>query len=49
MEEFVAGIISLSKLNKWENLLSAFAAFDKDKSGYLTTDELHNALTVRGT
>ena len=43
----MAGTISLSKLNKRENLLSAFEAFDKDNSGYLTTDELHDALTVR--
>ncbi len=44
----MAGTISLSKLNKRENLLSAFEAFDKDNSGYLTTDALHDALTVRG-
>lgn len=45
-QEFLAGTISLSTLNKRENLLSVFEQFDKDNSGYLTIDELEHALTV---
>ncbi len=45
--EFVAGTMSLANLNKRENLLSAFEKFDKDNNGFLTIDELEEALTVR--
>lgn len=33
----------LNKLEREENLVSAFAFFDKDGSGYITIDELQQA------
>lgn len=33
----------LNKLEREENLVSAFSFFDKDKSGYITIDELQQA------
>lgn len=33
----------MNKLEREENLLSAFAYFDKDASGYITLDEIQQA------
>lgn len=41
--EFIAATVSLSKVEKEENLFAAFSYFDKDKSGYITVDELQQA------
>ncbi|KAI0494442.1 hypothetical protein KFK09_024580 [Dendrobium nobile] len=41
--EFLAATVHLNKLEREENLVSAFAYFDKDKSGYITIDELSEA------
>lgn len=41
--EFIAATVHLNKLEREENLLSAFAYFDKDASGYITIDEISQA------
>lgn len=41
--EFLAATLHLNKIEKEENLLAAFAYFDKDGSGYITIDELQQA------
>ncbi|KAK4353530.1 hypothetical protein RND71_025724 [Anisodus tanguticus] len=41
--EFIAATIHLNKLEREENLLSAFSFFDKDGSGYITIEELQQA------
>eukprot|EP00271_Cylindrocystis_brebissonii_P017027 TRINITY_DN424_c0_g4_i1.p1 TRINITY_DN424_c0_g4~~TRINITY_DN424_c0_g4_i1.p1 ORF type:complete len:531 (+),score=151.49 TRINITY_DN424_c0_g4_i1:1315-2907(+) len=41
--EFLAATLHLSKVEKQENLLKAFAHFDTDGSGYITLDELEGA------
>ncbi|KAL6338025.1 hypothetical protein AAG906_010589 [Vitis piasezkii] len=41
--EFLAATVHLNKLEREENLVSAFSFFDKDKSGYITIDELQQA------
>lgn len=42
--EFIAATIQRSKLDKEEQLVSAFQYFDTDRSGFITTDELADAL-----
>lgn len=41
--EFLAATLHMNKMEKEENLLAAFAFFDKDGSGYITMDELQQA------
>ncbi|KAK2982562.1 hypothetical protein RJ640_028729 [Escallonia rubra] len=41
--EFLAATVHLNKLEREENLVSAFSFFDKDGSGYITIDELQQA------
>lgn len=41
--EFLAATVHLNKLEREETLVSAFAYFDKDGSGYITIDELSQA------
>lgn len=41
--EFIAATVHLNKLEREENLLSAFSYFDKDGSGYITIEELQQA------
>lgn len=41
--EFLAATLHLNKMEREENLLAAFAFFDKDGSGYITIDELQQA------
>ncbi|KAI4336435.1 hypothetical protein L6164_014964 [Bauhinia variegata] len=41
--EFIAATVHLNKLEREENLLSAFSYFDKDSSGYITIDEIQQA------
>lgn len=41
--EFLAATVHLNKLEREENLLSAFSFFDKDDSGFITIDELQQA------
>lgn len=47
-EEFLAATIHLSKLNKEELLMEAFEFFDKDGSGFITLEELNQALKDTG-
>ncbi|KAL7231084.1 hypothetical protein ACSBR2_009370 [Camellia fascicularis] len=46
--EFLAATVHLNKLEREENLVSAFAFFDKDGSGYITIDELQEACNEFG-
>jgi calcium-dependent protein kinase len=41
--EFIAATMNMNKIEKEENLFAAFSYFDKDKSGYITVDELQQA------
>ncbi|XP_008781518.1 calcium-dependent protein kinase 28-like [Phoenix dactylifera] len=41
--EFLAATVHMNKLEREENLISAFSFFDKDGSGYITIDELSQA------
>ncbi|KAL8166279.1 hypothetical protein V2J09_007778 [Rumex salicifolius] len=41
--EFLAATMHLNKLEREENLVQAFAFFDRDGSGYITIDELEHA------
>lgn len=41
--EFLAATLHLNKMEREENLVAAFAYFDKDGSGYITVDELQQA------
>lgn len=43
--EFLAATLHLNKIEREENLFAAFSWLDKDKSGYLTVDELQQACT----
>ncbi|KAL6140628.1 hypothetical protein ACLB2K_058926 [Fragaria x ananassa] len=46
--EFLAATVHLNKLEREENLLSAFSFFDKDGSGFITIDELTQACVEFG-
>ncbi|KAL1814116.1 hypothetical protein ACET3Z_024181 [Daucus carota] len=46
--EFLAATVHLNKLEREENLVSAFSFFDKDGSGYITIDELQQACNEFG-
>ncbi|WOG81915.1 hypothetical protein DCAR_0101071 [Daucus carota subsp. sativus] len=41
--EFLAATLHMNKMEREENLVRAFAFFDKDGSGYITIDELQQA------
>uniref|UniRef100_A0A1D1YA88 non-specific serine/threonine protein kinase n=1 Tax=Anthurium amnicola TaxID=1678845 RepID=A0A1D1YA88_9ARAE len=41
--EFIAATVHMNKMEREENLISAFSFFDKDGSGYITIDELQQA------
>lgn len=41
--EFIAATLHLNKIEREDNLFSAFSYFDKDGSGYITQDELQKA------
>ncbi|KAG9149156.1 hypothetical protein Leryth_003154 [Lithospermum erythrorhizon] len=41
--EFLAATLHMNKIEREENLLAAFSFFDKDGSGYITTDEIQQA------
>ena len=46
-QEFLAGTLNLSALNKVEHLKTAFASFDTDGDGKITREELEAGLQVR--
>ncbi|KAL2900905.1 Calcium-dependent protein kinase 20 [Bienertia sinuspersici] len=41
--EFLAAMLHLNKIQKEDHLFAAFSYFDKDGSGYITSDELQQA------
>jgi len=41
--EFIAATLHMNKLEREENLVSAFSFFDKDGSDFITIDELSQA------
>ena len=41
--EFLAATLHMNKMEREENLVAAFSFFDKDGSGYITSDELQHA------
>lgn len=45
-EEFLAATVNQSQLERQENMVKAFEFFDTDRSGYITVDELEQALLV---
>lgn len=48
-EEFLAATVNLNHLEKEDTMYNAFRHFDSDNSGYITQQELEDALTVRCT
>ena len=46
-EEFLAATVNLNHLEKEDTMYNAFRHFDSDNSGYITQQELEDALTVR--
>ncbi|KAL3838139.1 hypothetical protein ACJIZ3_022730 [Penstemon smallii] len=42
-KEFIAATLHLNKIEKQDHLFAAFSYFDKDGSGYITSDELQHA------
>uniref|UniRef100_A0A453HQR6 non-specific serine/threonine protein kinase n=1 Tax=Aegilops tauschii subsp. strangulata TaxID=200361 RepID=A0A453HQR6_AEGTS len=47
-EEFVTATVHMNKMHREEHLYTAFQFFDKDNSGYITRDELEQALKEKG-
>ncbi|OMO51931.1 hypothetical protein CCACVL1_29488 [Corchorus capsularis] len=43
--EFIAAMLHLNKIQKEDHLFAAFSYFDKDGSGYITPDELQQAVS----
>ena len=41
--EFIAAMLHCNKIQKEDHLFAAFSYFDKDGSGYITAEELHQA------
>ncbi|XP_071738908.1 calcium-dependent protein kinase 26-like [Rutidosis leptorrhynchoides] len=46
--EFIAAMLHLNKVQKEEHLFAAFSYFDKDGSGFITAEELHQACEQYG-
>lgn len=46
--EFIGAMLHLNKVQKEDHLFAAFSYFDKDGSGYITTEELHQACVKFG-
>ncbi|KAL8170878.1 hypothetical protein V2J09_022682 [Rumex salicifolius] len=47
-EEFITATMQLNRMNREEHLYTAFHYFDKDNSGYITIEELEQALVEYG-
>jgi len=43
-EEFIAATLCASKIQNEDNMERAFAYFDKDNSGFITSDELRKVI-----
>ncbi|MCO5600236.1 hypothetical protein L7F22_054346 [Adiantum nelumboides] len=46
--EFITATVHMNKMDREDHLYSAFQYFDKDNSGYITMEELEQALTKHG-
>ncbi|XP_042483070.1 calcium-dependent protein kinase 17-like [Macadamia integrifolia] len=47
-DEFITATMHLNRMDREEHLYTAFQYFDKDKSGFITTEELEQALREFG-
>ncbi|KAF6176120.1 hypothetical protein GIB67_000214 [Kingdonia uniflora] len=47
-DEFITATMHMNRMDREEHLYSAFQYFDKDNSGYITTEELEQALREFG-
>ncbi|WOK98542.1 calcium-dependent protein kinase 2-like isoform X1 [Canna indica] len=47
-EEFITSTMHMNRMDREEHLYTAFQYFDKDNSGYITRDELEQALKEKG-
>ncbi|CAK9314238.1 unnamed protein product [Citrullus colocynthis] len=47
-DEFITATMHLNRMDREEHLYTAFQYFDKDNSGYITTEELEQALREYG-
>ncbi|CAA7389020.1 unnamed protein product [Spirodela intermedia] len=47
-DEFIAATMHMNRMDREEHLYTAFQYFDKDNSGYITTEELEQALKEYG-
>ncbi|WOL13265.1 calcium-dependent protein kinase 2-like isoform X1 [Canna indica] len=47
-EEFITATMHMNRMDREEHLYTAFQYFDKDNSGYITRDELEQALKEKG-
>ncbi|KAI4304798.1 hypothetical protein MLD38_040266 [Melastoma candidum] len=47
-DEFIAATMHMNRMDREEHLYTAFQYFDKDNSGYITTEELEQALKEFG-
>ncbi|KAF3791959.1 Calcium-dependent protein kinase 17 [Nymphaea thermarum] len=47
-DEFITATMHLNRMDKEDHLYTAFQYFDKDNSGYITTEELEQALIEYG-
>ncbi len=45
-EEFLAATVNLNHLEKEDTMYNAFRHFDTDNSGYITQQEMEDALSV---
>jgi calcium-dependent protein kinase len=47
-EEFITATMHMNRMDRDEHLYTAFQYFDKDNSGYITMEELEQALREKG-
>ncbi|KAE8682484.1 Calcium-dependent protein kinase 17 [Hibiscus syriacus] len=47
-EEFITATVHMNRMDREDHLYHAFQHFDKDNSGYITTEELEQALREHG-
>ncbi|OAY80091.1 calcium-dependent protein kinase 2-like [Ananas comosus] len=47
-EEFITATVHMNRMDREEHLYTAFQYFDKDNSGYITKEELEQALKEKG-
>jgi calcium-dependent protein kinase len=47
-DEFITATMHMNRMDRDEHLYTAFQYFDKDNSGYITIEELEQALREKG-